>query len=49
MAHDQRPAPVVDHRLAPRADDDFRPDAGRIALVTAISGLEFCMATSWTS
>ena len=36
---------VVDHRLAPRADDDFRPEmpAGS-PWVTAISGLWFCMA-----
>ncbi len=32
MADDQRPAPLVDGRLGPRADDDLRPDAGRIAL-----------------
>ena len=31
MAHDQRPAPLVNDSLGPGADDDLRPDAGRIA------------------
>ena len=31
MPDDQRPAALVDGRLGPRADDDLRPDAGRVA------------------
>ena len=31
MSHHQRPAPFVDDGFGPCADDDFRPDARRVA------------------